>query len=675
MKRLEAVLRNTVRHAVLGLGTAWTLASGDLLLDRFRHPRAVTGFDLALPYLWASVLVFALAAFALRWLLSAVLRRERPGRRDLAMAWTLPALAVALVFAQLAELLKVPEGGKGFVLLVLLAFLSGSLVAVAVWTGLRLDSGGLEERALSLLVLGTAWGLHVPLLIAVAPAGRWIPVTLTALAVGLVGALALAPRRPLWRVVSLAWLLLAAPLCALAARAPERPRAAGDPAVAPVVLVTVDTLRSDQLRVYDPTGVRTPGIERMAEEGIVFTEAYSPAPWTLPGIGSILTGVSPAVHGAIRPGGVLPEELPTLGGFLRRHGYRTAAFVKNPNLTRQTSLRRDFDIYRAFPRTLGLSLGSKLLFKLNTRVPRLDVGTASLTDLAIGFVKEHRDEPFFLWVHYLDPHSPYTPPARLRPQGEAPPGLERGLLSAVEIREGYHALTAEERSWVRGLYRGEIRWMDENLARLWRALDRTGLWDDALILLTSDHGEELWDHGGFFHGHSLHRELLQVPLIVKLPGSAVRTRIHRRVTTESVTPTLLELTGVPFRRQRFTAPSLVRLWREPDAPELLAPAPPMLATGIIYYEDQTALLTDRIKYIRKATTGTEELYELESDPTEQHSLAAQEPEIVESARRQLAALQADLGELRRRYGLTDSLTPLDLDRTSRRQLQALGYVR
>jgi arylsulfatase A-like enzyme len=164
-------------------------------------------------------------------------------------------------------------------------------------------------------------------------------------------------------------------------------------------------------------------------------------------------------------------------------------------------------------------------------------------------------------------------------------------------------------------------------------------------------------------------------LIVKLPGSAVRTRIHRRVTTESVTPTLLELTGVPFRRRRFTAPSLVRLWREPDAPELLAPAPPMLATGIIYYEDQTALLTDRIKYIRKETTGTEELYELESDPTEQHSLAAQEPELVESARRRLDALQAHFGELRRRYGLTDSLTPLDLDRTSRRQLQALGYVR
>ena len=262
--------------------------------------------------------------------------------------------------------------------------------------------------------------------------------------------------------------------------------------------------------------------ERLAAEGITFTEAHSPAPWTLPGLGSILTGVSPAVHGAIRPGGVLPEELPTLAGFLPRHGYRTAPVVKNPNLHRPTSLHRDFHLYRSFPRALGLSLGSKLLRKLAPGIPRLDVGTAALTDLATRFVAEHRDEPFFLWVHYLDPHSPYTPPARWRPPGEAPTGLERGLMLAEEIREGYEVLTAEERRWVRGLYRGEIRWVDENLTRLWGALERAELWDDALILLASDHGEELWDHGGFFHGHSLHRELRHVPLVVKLPPARVR---------------------------------------------------------------------------------------------------------------------------------------------------------
>lgn len=671
MTRSQAILRSSV----VGLGFGWALASGDLLLDRFRHPLAVTGFDLALPYLWTGALVLTIGALALRLLLTAGLRRHQPPRRDLAMTALLPVLALVLLFAQLAHLLKVPDGSEELLLLGLLALFTVSLAAVAVWASLHLHPEGLHETTLSRLVLGAAWGLHVPLLIAVAPAERFLPVALVALAAGLVGVLALIPRACFWRLPSLAALLLAAPLSALAASAPEPPLSPGDPSVAPVVLVTVDTLRADHLRIYDPEGEPTPAMERLAEEGVVFTEAHSPAPWTLPGLASILTGVSPAVHGAIRPGGVLPQELPTLAGVLGRRGYRTASFVKNPHLNRQSSLQRDFELYRSFPRALGRSLGGKLLRKLIPDVPRLDVGSGSLTELAVRFVEAHRDEPFFLWVHYFDPHSPYTPPARFRPPGEAPPRLARGLLSANEIREGYEVLTAEERRWAQELYRGEIRWVDANLARLWRALERAGLWDRALILLTSDHGEELWDHGGFFHGHSLHRELLHVPLIVKLPGSRVRAEIHRRVSTESVTPTLLELTGVPHRADRFTATSLAALWREPEAPAHREPAPPMLATGIVYHENRTALLTDEVKYVRWEISGTEELYYLESDPFERRSLTAWAPELLASARRRLDQLETRFRELRRRYGLPEERAPSDLDRATRQQLQTLGYVR
>ena len=669
MNRFENILRSSV----VGLGFGWALASGDLLLDRFRHPRAVTGFDLALPYLWTAALVLAVGALALRWLLAALLRREAPPRRDLAMTALLPVLVLVLVFAQLAHLLKVPSGAEPLLLLLLLALFTASLAIVAVGAILRLRARGLGERSLSRTVLGAAWALHVPLLIAVAPEGRLLPVALAALGAGLVGVLALLPLGSVWRVPSLVALLLAAPLCALAASAPESPRSPGDPSVAPVVLVTVDTLRADHLGLYHAEGEPTPAIERLAEEGVVFTEAHSPAPWTLPGLGSILTGVSPAVHGAIRPGGILPQELPTLGGFLGRRGYRTAAFVKNPNLNRQSALRRDFDVYRSFPRALGLSLGSKLLRKLAPHVPRLDAGSDSLTDLAMRYIERHREEPFFLWVHYFDPHSPYAPPGPFQPKGEPPPRLARGLHTAHEIRQGFEVLTAEERRWAQELYRGEIRWVDANLARLWRALERAGLWDRVLILLASDHGEELWDHGGFFHGHSLHRELLHVPLIVKLPQTRVRAEIHRRVSTESVTPTVLELTGIAFRTQRFTAPSLAGLWREPEAPELRLP--PMLATGIVYYENQTALLTDEMKYIRNQVSGTEELYDLESDPYERRSLAAQSPGRLKLARHRLDKLEARFRNLRRRYGVPEELVAPDLDGATRQQLRALGYVR
>lgn len=660
-----------VRCGILVLGLGWALATGDLLLDWNRSPKALDGFDPAMVYLWTAALLLTGGFVILRWLLAVIPPYGSPQQRDLALTGLFPVAAVVLLFARLVDLVRVPRGSRDLILLGLLLVFAASMAAVVLWGCRRFRVG---ERVDSIrLVLGFAWGLHVAFLVAIAPGHGWVPVVSAALGLGLLGGLLLIPRGVVWRGVSLGLLLVAAPLCGLVATAPDLP-ATGEPAVTPVILVTVDTLRADQIRLYADDGVSTPAIEHLAQSGILFTEAHSPAPWTIPGLGSILTGLSPVVHGAIRPEAVLPSELPTLGGFLGRQGYRTAAFVNNPHLARQTPLRRDFDIYRTFPRVPSLSIGAKVLRQLWPEAYDPDVGPDELTDLAIRFVKEHRDEPFFLWVHYFDPHSPYTPPRRFWPAGEPPPGYEQGLLSANEIRDGYEVLNAEERSWVQGLYRGEIQWMDENLARLWDALERVGLWEGASIVLTGDHGEEFWEHDGFFHGHTLHRELLHVPLIVKLPDGEAGGEIHRRVTTASVTPTLLDLVDAPVRSERFTAPSVAGAWREDSTTYALDEIGPMLATGVIYHENQTALLSDDVKYIRWEISGSEELYDVEADPHEQQPLV-EVPVRLESARDQLDELEARYDSLRRRYGLPDELsTPHDLDPATREQLRSLGYI-
>ena len=187
-------------------------------------------------------------------------------------------------------------------------------------------------------------------------------------------------------------------------------------------------------------------------------------------------------------------------------------------------------------------------------------GTAFLTQLAIRRLNRTKDAPSFLWLHYLDPHLPYAPPAEF-----VPPGMEGAPVFANEtaVREGKAGVDPDEREWIRALYDAEVRYVDSQIGVLVQALNDMDLYEESLIILMSDHGEEFWDHGGFEHGHTMYRELLSVPLMVKLPHSTTVGTVETLVATEGLTPTILELCDIDYDPGSMTSPSLGALLKNP----------------------------------------------------------------------------------------------------------------
>lgn len=472
--------------------------------------------------------------------------------------------------------------------------------------------------------------------------------------------------------------LAAAPLLLL-----DRPAAPAAPSRHPVprvLLLSIDTLRADALACSGAPESRAPHLDALADDSLCFSRASSSAAWTLPAMASVMTGVSPQVHGALHLRSRVPDGLPTLAEVLRHAGYRTAAFVSSTVLGPQANLTQGFDEFQAWPGPwLGRSLGASLL---TARIPRFrpeEVPPPALADASIDWLRAHRDEPFFLWVHTFDPHAPYGPPRRYL-QGRTPPPGGRLRFEGWDeeaIRAGTWVPTAAERAWIRQLYRAEIRWADEAAGRLLAELKRLGLYEDTLILVVSDHGEEFWEHEAYGHGHSLYEELLHVPLLVKLPAAAQKSQIGRLgpigpigrittpVSTASLFATVLDACALPLPASHPAAGSLLRAGGPPS---------PLFSQGLNRYEDRRAVRFGRFKYIRWTMSGKEELYDLERDPGERADLAGASPEELAEGRRLLEELEAEGRRARQRLRLPAGETA-EIDGHTLERLRSLGYVR
>ena len=442
-----------------------------------------------------------------------------------------------------------------------------------------------------------------------------------------------------------------------------------------IILLTVDTLRRDALSCYGGR-TQTPYIDRLAEDGILFENAYAPAPWTLPSLATILSGLSPWVHGVRRMDDQVPAGLPSLASFLRKDGYATGGIGSNyflPTKGSYASLSVGFDNYDTYPvYHRPLTQGRDIVLRFSPTAFGETVSTADLTRLAQEWVTNHQYRDFFLWLHYLDPHLPYEPPQDFFPRGEPDPtiGLRYDKETLLRARQGSLILSATAIKWVRALYHGEVRYVDDRVGRFLRTLKDLGLYEDSLIVFTSDHGEEHYEHRGIDHGHSLYEELLRVPLIVKLPGSTVKAEIEQTVSLESVLPTILDLCNIEFDRGAFSGRSLQSLWT--DAPSSNSEAP-VFSSGLMIYEEREAVVFDGLKYIRSLDWPREELYNLESDPKEQKNIAFLQPERVAKARELLRAKAARGTELRKLHGFGRSENaPRDPEAIER--LRSLGYA-
>lgn len=383
---------------------------------------------------------------------------------------------------------------------------------------------------------------------------------------------------------------------------------------ASIVLISIDTLRADHLPAYGYQGVETPNLDALAREGIAFDRAWSHCPMTLPSHVSMLTGLLPTEHGVRNNAGFTwdPTKHVALPSVLARTGYATGAVVSSFVLRGETGMDRAFEIYDD---AIDPEAGAP--FVEHQRSGELSAARAR------GWLDSVGDRPFFLLLHLYEPHVPYAPPE---------PFLSR----------------------YPNAYDGEIATADAIVGRFLDDLKRRGLYDDAIIVLTSDHGEGLGDHGELQHSILLYRESIHVPLIVKLPRSARGgTRVEAPVGLSDIAPTLARLTGVSFTASTssadlFDAPASRNIYAETIYPYLQ-----------LGWSDLRGLVNERWQLIDGPKP---ELYDLDSDPKQTRN--------VLDANRRLATSM--LAEVRRHPAATRVEREVDAEVASK--LASLGYI-
>jgi arylsulfatase A-like enzyme len=425
----------------------------------------------------------------------------------------------------------------------------------------------------------------------------------------------------------------------------ERPRR--------VVLVSIDTLRADHLGFYGYPRPTSPTLDALASESTVFDDAMSASPWTLPSHATLLTGLYPSRHGLVSHERYLPSTIETLAQVFSRAGYRTAAVVNSHNLSPAFGLDRGFQQYRYVEEDAG------------RREPSREI-----TDQATQWLAAAGDAPVLLFLHYYDVHSDYASLRRyedelLRPYDGVADGTTSQL---VAYREGKLALDpARDAQNLIDRYDAGIRQMDDELGRLLAFLDEKGMSDDTLFLLTSDHGEEFFEHGGVLHGQTQYQEVLHVPLLVRGPGVPRNRRIAAPASLVDVVPTLLALRGMPSPGG-LDGVSLVPFWTSGEAK-----LPDRALFSEADHNDVEDDITRSVRYRGfklhyNRLTREFRLFDLEHDPEERHDVASEQGAAVaalsERLTRFMAAARAPLEVPQR------TLTPDEVEK-----LRSLGYLR
>ena len=395
-----------------------------------------------------------------------------------------------------------------------------------------------------------------------------------------------------------------------------------------LVLVTLDTTRADRIGAYGSHDVETPAVDRLADEGVLFEQAVSVAPLTLPAHSSLFTGKFPPEHGVRDNGGFFlgPEQV-TLAEILKARGYRTGAFVGAYVLDSKWGLNQGFDTYfddfdLSQVRAVSLSAIQR---------PGNEV-----VDKALPWIDQANGSPFFAWIHLYDAHSPYRPPEPFASRYKGHP------------------------------YNGEIAFADSQVARLVALLQSRGLYDRTIIVVIGDHGESLGDHGESSHGFFVYNSVTHVPLVVRAPFSQTgHRRVADPVRSVDVMPTVLDLLGAPAPTA-ISGVSLVPLMTGAKSElGLDAYSEAMYPLHHYGWSDLRALRSGRYKVI---DAPRPELYDVDRDPRETTNLFAERRALGDRMIAQLRTLEGGFSKT------VSAMPAADVDPEARERLAALGYV-
>jgi arylsulfatase A-like enzyme len=461
-----------------------------------------------------------------------------------------------------------------------------------------------------------------------------------------------------------------------------------------VLIVVIDALRADHLSLYGYGRRTSPALDRWAERGVVFTRAYAQAPWTKPAVATILTGLYPVSHGADTAIAALPEDVPYLPELLHRRGYRTAIVSANPFVSKVFGFGRGVDYCvgtEASPLSVLMAghalvrLGDVLppihgfaraVFRLerrlrpNLRGPGGDAGT--MVRSLLGWV-DRDARPFFAYLHLIEPHSPYTPPppfryAFLPAATTLRPAMERvPTYSGVLPVDVAPVVPVADRSGMLALYDGEVLCADHWVDVLLSGLDRRGLLDHTLVVVTADHGEAFGDHGAWGHGHSLFDELIHIPLLVLGPNGLVRPgwRSAAPVRQIDLEPTILAACGVhPATNLPGRSLLAVLAGREADPP-----AVPVFSSldagGTAAWSLEEA--DHKVIVVKRGLEQVALAFDLGRDPRERRDLDRDPPPWV-------AALDRDIDRLEAQASRRAPAPAATIDDDTRPRLRSLGYL-
>lgn len=421
-----------------------------------------------------------------------------------------------------------------------------------------------------------------------------------------------------------------------------------------VVVIVIDTLRADRLPFYGNEINTAPFLDELASRSTVFETAYSPSGWTAPATASLFTSLYPNQHGvwtgfrASERMGLrynrIPDVAETLPEVMKRLGYRTYGVADNINISEEMGFSDGFDRFERHPYESALVLQKVV----NGWREEMEAG-----------------ERYFLYLHFIDPHTPYKARKEFMVRGSSAGHLER--------LKAWNQGTPGQHRWVfrnLALYDSEIGFVDQVIAELYEAF---GWHENTLVIVTADHGEEFYDHGNARHGDRMYQELVRVPLLIHFPRHFAPARVVANVGLIDVLPTIRDVLGDDYTDDN-TGLSLLPLLAG-GGEESLGPSRPLFGFYRNEHPEQdqeisrSAVILENWKYIRLAPEDREELYDLSVDPAERNDIALESPDIVRGLRRRLDEFEKSAPKLPRSYFDVEQQ-----DEEMNEHLRALGYV-
>lgn len=437
-----------------------------------------------------------------------------------------------------------------------------------------------------------------------------------------------------------------------------------------VILISVDTLRADHLGCYGYERDTSPNIDALAEDSFVFLNTYASSPWTLPSHVSMLTSLHGVRHQVYHEDERMDPSLITLADIFRKNQFMCAAFTGGGFVSAAYGFSKGFDSYNE---------GVGGVFHQNSaeRVFR------AVSD----WIDRQLERDFFLFIHTYQPHSPYAcpPPYKVMFLNEHSQFGHVDLIQHIGGKEGiFRPLPDAERQNIVDLYDGEIRYTDEKLiGPLINKLKSTGLYDRTLIIFTSDHGEEFYDHGGWGHGHSLYDESLRVPLILKFPKADFQgRRADTVVSLIDIMPTAIEVMGLNASELEIDGRSLMPIIKSKEEKDRVFIAD--IGSNVLDSHIPQRIATNRERYkliLSQAYTpedydffahpppgiGPVELYDLKNDFREDSNIANNHPQLANDIIRWLNDYYAQVKKMQ--------TGKAQIDQAVREQLKALGYIK